>query len=37
MTIIKLPDGTVKVLIEGGQRVSIKDFKINDEVYRSKL
>ena len=31
LQLLRLPDGTVKVLIEGGQRVSIKNFKINDE------
>ena len=31
LQLLRLPDGTVKVLIEGGKRVSIKGFKINDE------
>ena len=31
LQLLRLPDGTVKVLIEGGQRISIKNFKISDE------
>ncbi|MDB9762484.1 endopeptidase La [Alphaproteobacteria bacterium] len=31
LQLLRLPDGTVKALIEGGQRVSIKNFKINVE------
>ena len=31
LQLLRLPDGTVKALIEGGKRVAIKDFKINDE------
>jgi len=35
LQLLRLPDGTVKVLIEGEQRVSIKDFKINDEYIQA--
>ena len=31
LQLLKLPDGTVKVLIEGSKRVKILDFKDNDE------
>ena len=31
LQLLRLPDGTVKVLIEGGQRVTIKNFKTNGE------
>jgi len=34
LQLLRLPDGTVKVLIEGEQRVSIKNFKINfDNIF----
>ncbi len=29
LQLLRLPDGTVKVLIEGGERISIKDFNAN--------
>ena len=31
LQLLKLPDGTVKVLVEGGKRIKILDFKDNDE------
>ena len=31
LQLLRLPDGTVKVLIEGGQRVTINNFKKNDQ------
>ena len=31
LQLLKLPDGTVKVLVEGTQRVKILDFKDNDK------
>ena len=31
LQLLRLPDGTVKVLIEGGQRVAINNFKTNDQ------
>jgi len=31
LQLLKLPDGTVKVLVEGGKRVKILDFKDNDK------
>ena len=33
LQLLKLPDGTVKVLIEGSKRVKILDFKDNDNKY----
>ncbi|HIG08234.1 MAG TPA: endopeptidase La [Alphaproteobacteria bacterium] len=35
LQLLRLPDGTVKVLIEGEQRVSIKNFKIKDEYIQA--
>ena len=32
LQLLKLPDGTVKVLVEGTKRVKILDFKDNDEL-----
>ena len=31
LQLLKLPDGTVKVLVEGFKRVKILDFKDNDK------
>ena len=31
LQLLKLPDGTVKVLVEGSKRVKILDFKDNDK------
>ena len=33
LQVLKLPDGTVKVLVEGGPRARIKDFRLDDECY----
>ena len=33
LQLLKLPDGTVKVLVEGGRRVKISDFSKNDEFF----
>ena len=33
LQLLKLPDGTVKVLVEGTQRAEIKDFVDNDEFF----
>ena len=33
LQVLKLPDGTVKVLVEGGPRGRIKDFRLDDECY----
>ncbi len=35
LQLLRLPDSTVKVLIEGEQRVSIKNFKIKDEYIQA--
>ena len=36
LQLLKLPDGTVKVLVEGGKRVKILDFKDNDKFIISE-
>ena len=36
LQLLKLPDGTVKVLIEGGQRASIQDFDLDGNFYRAQ-
>ena len=36
LQLLRLPDGTVKVLVEGSKRVKILNFKDNDK-YRGKL
>jgi ATP-dependent Lon protease len=33
LQLLKLPDGTVKVLVEGTQRATIKDFEDNEEFF----
>ncbi|MBO6783787.1 MAG: endopeptidase La [Alphaproteobacteria bacterium] len=35
LQLLKLPDGTVKVLVEGGERASIVDFTDNDEFFQA--
>ena len=35
LQLLRLPDGTVKVLIEGGKRVSIQDYNIIDDYIQS--
>ena len=35
LQLLRLPDGTVKVLIEGGVRISIQDFNIIDNYIQS--
>ena len=35
LQLLRLPDGTVKVLIEGGERISIKDF--NTDIFLVKI
>ena len=35
--LLKLPDGTVKVLVEGSKRVKILDFKDNDKFITLRL
>ncbi|MCX2833938.1 endopeptidase La [Microbulbifer thermotolerans] len=37
LQLLKLPDGTVKVLVEGGQRVKILDVVDGDGHYRAKV
>ena len=32
LQLLKLPDGTVKVLVEGSKRVKILDFKDNENL-----
>ena len=34
LQLLKLPDGTVKVLVEGGRRASITGFKETESVFR---
>ena len=34
LQLLKLPDGTVKVLVEGSKRVKILDFKDNDKFIK---
>ena len=36
LQLLRLPDGTVKVLIEGGNRVHIKDFLFNETTSQLK-
>ncbi len=36
LQMLKLPDGTVKVLVEGGQRVVLKDLKDNGNFFEAK-
>ncbi|HZT90107.1 MAG TPA: endopeptidase La [Stellaceae bacterium] len=35
LQLLKLPDGTVKVLVEGGQRARIKGFAENDQFFQA--
>ena len=35
LQLLKLPDGTVKVLVEGNKRVKISDFSKNDEFFEA--
>ena len=35
LQLLKLPDGTVKVLVEGGERASIADFTDNEEFFQA--
>ena len=35
LQLLKLPDGTVKVLVEGGQRASITKFSENDDFFQA--
>jgi len=35
LQLLKLPDGTVKVLVEGGERASIVDFTENEEFFQA--
>ena len=37
LQLLKLPDGTVKVLVEGGKRVKIIDFKDNEKFITSSF
>ena len=36
LQILKLPDGAVKILVEGMQRVEIKEFVDNDDFFQAK-
>ncbi len=36
LQLLKLPDGTVKVLIEGGQRAAVSNFELDGEYYRAE-
>ena len=35
LQLLKLPDGTVKVLVEGGQRARIQEFSENDDFFQA--
>ncbi|MBT5569738.1 MAG: endopeptidase La [Alphaproteobacteria bacterium] len=35
LQLLKLPDGTVKVLVEGGERASVVDFTENEEFFQA--
>jgi ATP-dependent Lon protease len=37
LQLLKLPDGTVKVLVEGGERARITEFVENDEFFTARL
>ncbi len=37
MQLLKLPDGTVKVLVEGGQRARIKDYVRTDDYFEAAV
>ncbi len=37
LQLLKLPDGTVKVLVEGGQRVRILDYVENDAFFQAEV
>lgn len=37
LQLLKLPDGTVKVLVEGGERARILEFVENDEFFSARL
>jgi ATP-dependent Lon protease len=37
LQLLKLPDGTVKVLVEGGQRARIRDYAENEEFFQAEV
>ena len=37
LQLLKLPDGTVKVLVEGSQRVHIKEFLASDDFFEARV
>ena len=37
LQLLKLPDGTVKVLVEGGSRAAVKDIDVSDEFIRAEV
>ena len=37
LQLLKLPDGTVKVLVEGGTRAAVKDIDVSDEFIRAEV
>ena len=37
LQLLKLPDGTVKVLVEGAERASITEFKTTDEFFSAQI
>lgn len=37
LQLLKLPDGTVKVLVEGGSRAAVKDLDVTDEFIRAEV
>ena len=37
LQLLKLPDGTVKVLVEGGERVSVQDFRDEGEFFEADI
>lgn len=37
LQLLKLPDGTVKVLVEGAERCSVKQYKLIDKIYTASV
>lgn len=37
LQLLRLPDGTIKVLVEGSKRANLKDFVIDDDAYRANI
>jgi len=37
LQLLKLPDGTIKVLVEGGERARIEEFLVDDEFFSARV